>query len=613
MSLRLWLPLNGNIKNQGLSNYTISSIGTLSWVTGKTCSQAMKAGDGTQVINGIRIEDTFTDVLNGDHTVSVWVKPYGNHVHYNGSIFSSGNWNTANKRWAFGVNQDNTKVDILCSDYNTYLNCTVPVNEWTHLVCTCDSNRIVKLYKNGEYINSVNRGTSNSFDSDNTFTCIGRESYANGYFSFNGAIQDFRLYDHCLSPLEVKKISQGLVLHYKLSDPYIETSSNLCTVIRPGTTANSTWGGHITQWINYDATNDPVPFSDGMKGEIVYGQNGSTGGGASRGICTIDASASTAYTYSCYIKPSDNFTYTHANMLYCYEYASGTKIKEFGVFNKNRIQSVGNGWYRCWGTFTTQSTTDRINMSFYTYPCKTMDYWLGGWQIEQKDHVTPFIKPNTTRDENIVYDCSGFGNHGTKIGNLTTKVDSSRYTNSTYISHGSNTRISTPVLIFSPEAVTLNIWFKSTNTSPTNNYHMVVDSVAHRQWYEICVNNGGFFRGGLFVNGTRYADNCISTTALNGEWHMLTLIYDGTAVKRYYDGVMEKSTSVTMSSGLSSPTAIMLGRDGPSASYACVEVSLSDFRIYATPLSADDVMALYNTAASISNDGTFFSYEVVEG
>lgn len=34
---------------------------------------------------------------------------------------------------------------------------------------------------------------------------------------FNGYLNDWRLYDHCLSPLEVKEISQGLILHYKLN------------------------------------------------------------------------------------------------------------------------------------------------------------------------------------------------------------------------------------------------------------------------------------------------------------------------------------------------------------------------------------------------------------
>lgn len=214
--------------------------------------------------------------------------------------------------------------------------------------------------------------------------------------------------------------------------------------------------------------------------------------------------------------------------------------------------------------------------------------------------------------ENNVYDCSGYSNNGIVTGSLTNENDTAQYSYSTYISNGTSSRITTPVLYFNKENITLNIWFKSSNTSPAGNYHMIIDSVANRQWYEVAINNTGYFRGGLFVNGTRYADNCSTKTGLNGAWHMLTLTYDGSIIKRYFDGVMEKSTTVSMTSGLSSPTALVIGRNGPSSTYACKEASLSDFRIYATALSQEDILDLYHTPASIDNQGNIYARELVE-
>jgi len=37
-------------------------------------------------------------------------------------------------------------------------------------------------------------------------------------YDTNGVINDFRVYDHCLPEMEIKELSKGLVMHYKLDN-----------------------------------------------------------------------------------------------------------------------------------------------------------------------------------------------------------------------------------------------------------------------------------------------------------------------------------------------------------------------------------------------------------
>lgn len=97
--------------------------------------------------------------------------------------------------------------------------------EWHHFVVTFGSN-IAKLYIDGIY-----RGTASTFRNPTTSSSK-LIKLAGGYnndhsYDWNGMINDFRVYDHCLSAKEVEEIAKGLVLHYKLdsiSNPNLFTS-----------------------------------------------------------------------------------------------------------------------------------------------------------------------------------------------------------------------------------------------------------------------------------------------------------------------------------------------------------------------------------------------------
>jgi len=77
-------------------------------------------------------------------------------------------------------------------------------------------------------------------------------------------------------------------------------------------------------------------------------------------------------------------------------------------------------------------------------------------------------------------------------------------------------------------------------------------------------------------------------------------------IKVYIDGVL-KATSTAAHSALTFPTTYRIGRDVRSNDGTPYKGLMSDFRIYATALSADDVMELYHTPITLSNNGTFLT------
>jgi hypothetical protein len=102
------------------------------------------------------------------------------------------------------------------------------------------------------------------------------------------------------------------------------------------------------------------------------------------------------------------------------------------------------------------------------------------------------------------------------------------------------------------------------------------------------------------------------STFNTNEWNHVAVIKDGDVESLYINGV--KVTNRTGSSNYLIHTAInklyLLNRNYNNTGAA--QAALSDFRIYATALSAEDIKSLYETSVKIDNKQNIHAYELQE-
>ena len=117
----------------------------------------------------------------------------------------------------------------------------------------------------------------------------------------------------------------------------------------------------------------------------------------------------------------------------------------------------------------------------------------------------------------------------------------------------------------------------------------------------------GMYAGTLWNTGDS-SDNPIykpgTTTTITAPsvnvWHHYVMTGDGTTCKLYLDGELYGQAKTYKAI---SGTSIYINGWDSSTSYCSNDMSMSDFRIYATALSADDVKALYQNEAYVDSNG----------
>ena len=211
MSLQIWLPLTKDTRNQGLSKVTVTN-------NGATFNSAGKLGGTYEFASGKRIQTTLPSASNlNSKAISfacwIYITSWNSSYDCFMSIADGTNWTQSRATLCRNNTASTLTWTIANGTSRAYVNTTtaLSLNTWTHVACTYNGSSL-KVYINGVLDNTAY--TSISIEYAGAFN-IGGWSGAN--YPFNGRLNDARVYSHCLSPMEVKELSKGLVLHYPLN------------------------------------------------------------------------------------------------------------------------------------------------------------------------------------------------------------------------------------------------------------------------------------------------------------------------------------------------------------------------------------------------------------
>ena len=583
MALQVWLPLTQDTRNQGLAS------GNINWTTAASFTNNGKLGGKALTTGGCKMPASMTSQVLNNTAVSIacwlYVNADADDSSNRAMIFGNDTMSSLGGR-QFSIFRYPNSDDIHLSwqNYNngTYSGAVVggvwsgvlTPHAWNH-ICVTYQNPNVKIYVNGVQVGSTSGVINTSSFAYDTYIIHSSSSHY---------INDFRIYDNCLSPTEVKELSKGLILHYLLNGNNGAGNPNLLSDF--DTSFQSYTDGTVTL------------FSNQMNGgtqEIVSNINGINKclhlhslGGNNRQYRTKSVSQGKTYTIS-----ADYYSTNAQSTAWRGELNGGN----YSWQGAGMAYTTPGKWQRLYYTYS--NLTSDATIYFFIYCANGQDCYVKNIKIEEGSSATPWCSASSML-VTTEYDCSGYGNNGTRIGTFSWVSDIPKYTVSTYFEDGSTSYITSS--IFMPtDKITTSVWFKGDGaTSGANSYH--IPFCIGSGTAEFSVDSAKLYRQGYYINGTRYCDTISGAIVNDGQWHMMTATYDGTTLCRYLDGQLINSKAI--SGTLNGGTLTLLIGKYYSGGYNNKKVKQSDVRIYATALSASDVLSLYQNNAYIDTNGT---------
>lgn len=579
MGLQVWLPLNGNLENKGLTNVSVTNDGASIEDDGKIGKcYSFRTTKSYLLIP----KESMTSVTEA--SVCFWLKILDWNASY-ATFFQAGKDGNAWNNYIFGFLRNSTQSTCCFTISNgssasnaSYLTPSLELNTWYHIGLVYKSGHCL-IYINGDLYHDYSTSIVPNFEAITTIS-VGK---ANSSYQSHCSMNDLRIYNEALSPMQIKLISQGLVAHYLLNNNnggmpnllkgvpkfygrtgYTSYQLDIINNLEVGKT-------YTVQFWNVDVSHTGKTAND--LGISVY-----WGGGT---ISLV------------HFRGTNFFTDGHADHL------TGTFTITSDQAGKT---GATNAWLNIYNSVPSADGTKSLT--------------IGHWKLEENSAPTPW-SPYADDTTNIEYDVSGYCHNGTKHNITEYTSDSPRYSLATKF-NGTNSYINVGRGGMVKDEITINLWGYMDDWTKYNS--RLISCTENGGWnFETSSGKIHFAVGTGTTSNAYKATSGYSLSELSSGWHMFTGTYDGLVVKQYVDGVFNSSNNAYTTKTpiyYHGSNSIFIGAEATgsatSAASPYFNGYLSDVRIYATALSESDIQSLYNNSAFIDSSGNVYSTEYIE-
>lgn len=563
------------------SVYSPVTDGTITTVTGLLGQYAAKTTTNGGILTSVKnvdIPDNYTTMgwfkFDAWSSLCIWGTRQSNtgFMTYRNSGDSVGLLRIYN--W-FDTNAGTTKM----LNYGGYPFKNLELDTWYHMAISCNSDGVMKAYLNGELKHTKTAPDFKTWNRHASSQLAFGSQAGNGYLTDDVAMNDVRYYDHECSAKEIKEASLGKILHWDFNQPqYIDQNCSVPT------------GGYRCSCDNSNGAEEFTITTTTTAGSwyMNFGN-------------TDELLSNTSYVFSLRLIDTNDPDVAGSG-LYITSYQNegvgdGTKAgsREDIDYVGQRVQSVRN---------TDSSSILRLYPRLTGVSDGTPRWYKFEKLVTAKGVEVPAYYDGQVGNE--IRDTSGFGNVGiidpSAPADFPAWTSDSKFGGGSYYFNGSN-KIKANRMLYDNvnQNWTLCAWVKIADTSIANQ---------HLNEFNHCnaIVYSSTKKGLLYINSGTNDSYVYSSTMPQDTWIHLTYVLD-TSIQRcqiYKNGVLDKSSTNYSS------TDVPIGFSATETFGSLFKGWMDDVRVYGTALSDADIKALYETRASLSDQGELFCAELDE-